>query len=92
LSAQKRLTASLAKQPENAGPLNSQRLIHRALSLMRELSPAYLQHFMAHVDTLMWMEQAQAGPAPSAKSKDTAKAKPAKAAPKTARKPRGKAA
>lgn len=77
LSAHKRLTQSLAKQPDNAGPLNSHRLIHRALSVMRELSPAYLQRFMAHVDTLMWMEQMQASAAPA--SKDAAKGKAGKA-------------
>ena len=45
--------------PDNAGPLNSQLLVHRALRQMRETSPAYLQHFMGYVEALMWMDQAQ---------------------------------
>ena len=61
LSADRRLTQSLAKVPENAGPLNSQHLVHRSLTLMRELSPEYLHHFMAHVDALLWLDQAQGG-------------------------------
>ena len=61
LSADRRLTQSLAKVPENAGPLNSQHLVHRSLTLMRELSPEYLHHFMAHVDALLWLDQAQDG-------------------------------
>ena len=64
LSADRRLTQSLAKVPENAGPLNSQHLVHRALTQMRELSPEYLHHFMAQVDALLWLEQA-ASPAPA---------------------------
>ena len=46
-STEKQLRQSLEKVPENAGPLNSSHLVHRSLSLMRELSPGYLQHFLA---------------------------------------------
>lgn len=60
LNADRQLTQSLAKVPENAGPLNSHNLVHRSLLLMRELSPAYLHRFMGYVDTLMWVEQAHA--------------------------------
>ncbi|WP_219209148.1 DUF2894 domain-containing protein [Variovorax boronicumulans] len=60
LNADRQLTQSLAKVPENAGPLNSHNLVHRSLLLMRELSPAYLHRLMGYVDTLMWAEQAQA--------------------------------
>ncbi|KQP18803.1 DUF2894 domain-containing protein [Pseudorhodoferax sp. Leaf267] len=76
LSAQRRLTESLARLPDNAGPLNSHRLVHRALSLMRELSPGYLQRFMSHVDALMWLEQAQA--ATPASGRDAPKGKAGK--------------
>ncbi|MDO9352812.1 MAG: DUF2894 domain-containing protein, partial [Solirubrobacteraceae bacterium] len=55
LSADQRLTQSLAKVPENAGPLNSQHLVHRALTQIRDLSPEYLHHFMAQVDALLWL-------------------------------------
>lgn len=58
LHADRRLTQSLAKVPENAGPLNSHHLVHRSLTLMRELSPAYLHRFMAYVDALFWLDQA----------------------------------
>ena len=63
LSAAKRMTQALAEAPPNAGPLNSQHLVHRSLALMRDLSPAYLEHFVAHVDALLWLEQANAVPA-----------------------------
>ncbi len=63
LSAERRLTQSLAKLPENAGPLHSHHLVHRALILMRDLSPEYLNRFMGHVDGLLWVEQWQAGQA-----------------------------
>jgi hypothetical protein len=61
LSAERRLTQSLAKVPENAGPLNSHHLVHRSLTLMRDLSPEYLNRFMSYVDTLLWLDQASAG-------------------------------
>lgn len=69
LSADRRLTQSLAKVPENAGPLNSQHLVHRSLTLMRELSPEYLHHFMAHVDALLWLEQTDSPVAPPVTAK-----------------------
>lgn len=46
---------------EDAGPLHSSVLLHRAMKLMREISPAYLQHFLAYSDALSWLEQLQAG-------------------------------
>lgn len=53
--------------PENAGPLNSHMLMLRTLGLMRELSPDYLRRFMAHADTLLWLDEAGARlkPAPA---------------------------
>jgi hypothetical protein len=56
LSAERRVAQSLADVPENAGPLNSRRLVHRALASMRELSPDYLHRFVAYVDALLWLE------------------------------------
>jgi hypothetical protein len=52
LSAGRQLRQSLEQVPGNAGPLNSNRLVHRALSLMNELSPGYLQQFLSYVETL----------------------------------------
>lgn len=55
--ARSQLRQSLEQVPANAGPLNSGSLVHRSLTLMRELSPGYLQHFLAYLDALSWMEQ-----------------------------------
>jgi hypothetical protein len=59
LSVQQRLQQSQARLPAHAGPLNSQALALRALTLMQDISPAYLGHFMAHVDSLLWLDQAR---------------------------------
>lgn len=48
---------SLAYTADDAGPLNSSALVHRSIALMRDASPAYLQHFLAYVDGLSWMER-----------------------------------
>ncbi|SDR47613.1 DUF2894 domain-containing protein [Paraburkholderia tuberum] len=61
LRTEKQLRQSLAQVPGNAGPLNSSSLVHRALSLMRELSPEYLKQFLSYVDTLSWLEQMNDG-------------------------------
>ena len=58
LSADQRLAQSRASLPENAGPLNSHHLVHRALTLMRALSPEYLECFVGYVDALQWLERA----------------------------------
>ncbi|GHA75294.1 hypothetical protein GCM10007067_10510 [Lysobacter bugurensis] len=54
--AESQLREALEEAPENAGPLNSASLVHRALTLMREVSPEYLAPFMAYVDALAWLE------------------------------------
>ncbi|SAL34337.1 DUF2894 domain-containing protein [Caballeronia humi] len=66
VSTARQLRQSLAQVPGNAGPLNSSSLVHRSLSLMRELSPGYLQQFLSYVDALSWMEQLNGG-VPAAK-------------------------
>jgi hypothetical protein len=66
VSAEKRLRESLAQVPKNAGPLNSSSLVHRSLSLMREVSPEYLQHFLGYLDSLAWLEDTTARPTPPA--------------------------
>ena len=58
LSVDRQLSPSIARVPEQAGPLHSQRLVLRSLQLMREVSPDYLDRFMSYVDALMWLEQA----------------------------------
>jgi DUF2894 family protein len=65
LSAGRQLRQSFAQVPGNAGPLNSSRLVHRALSLMNELSPEYLQNFLSYVETLSALGEPGAGTQPS---------------------------
>ncbi|WP_345816021.1 DUF2894 domain-containing protein [Paraburkholderia sp. PREW-6R] len=62
---EKQLRQSLEQVPGNAGPLNSSSLVHRSLSLMRELSPGYLKQFLSYVDSLSWMDQMSGGAAPA---------------------------
>jgi hypothetical protein len=57
LHSRNQLRQSLQQAPADAGPLNSGVLVHRALALMRTLSPGYLQHFLAYVDALSWLQQ-----------------------------------
>lgn len=56
--AEDEVTEAVQRGPDNAGPLNSHMLVLRTLGLMRELSPDYLRRFMAHADTLLWLDQA----------------------------------
>ena len=58
ISVQKQVSHAIAQAPQNAGPINSHMLVLRALGLMRELSPDYLQRFVAYVNTLMVLENA----------------------------------
>ena len=69
LRIQDEVDEAVARKPANAGPLNSHVLVLQSLDLMRGLSPAYLQRFLAHVETLQWLEEAgqkAAEPAPKA--------------------------
>jgi hypothetical protein len=58
ICAEDEVTEAVQRGPDNAGPLNSHMLVLRTLGLMRELSPDYLRRFMAHADTLLWLDQA----------------------------------
>jgi hypothetical protein len=73
LSADQRLAQSRATLPDNAGPLNSHHLVHRSLTLMRELSPDYLERFVGYVDALQWLEQANEAAAQEPRSAAGAK-------------------
>jgi hypothetical protein len=57
-NADKLVTQAIREIPEGAGPLNSQKLIVQSLASMRDLSPHYLNRFVAYIDTLLWLEQA----------------------------------
>ncbi len=56
VSVDRQLRQSQAGVPEKAGPLNTNHLVHRSLSLMREVSPGYLEQFLSYVDALSWLE------------------------------------
>ena len=64
LSAEDRLRQALAQVPAQAGPLNSHHLVHRALVLMQDASPEYLQRFVPYVDALLALDQLQSPPPP----------------------------
>ena len=58
ISAEQQVVQALHRGPDNAGPLNSHRLMLRSLSLMQSLSPDYLRRFLSQTDSLLWLEQA----------------------------------
>ena len=72
LRAEQRLRQALAQVPAKAGPLHSAQVVHRTLLAIQGLSPAYLDAFMAQVDTLLALESAlpelKPRPAPPARS------------------------
>lgn len=71
LSVNQQLSLALAQVPDNAGPLNSHLLALQSLALMRDTSPEYLQHFMSYVDGLLWLELAENGSKPAARTSAT---------------------
>ena len=54
-----RITQALAQVPDNAGPLNTQRLLNQALQRLHQLAPQYLQQLVAQVEALLWLDQAR---------------------------------
>ncbi|MDR6672581.1 DUF2894 domain-containing protein [Xanthomonas sp. 1678] len=72
LRSRSQLRQSLQQAPSDAGPLNSGVLVHRSLALMRTLSPGYLQHFLAYVDALSWLQQLRDGGALAAQHTSSA--------------------
>lgn len=60
IATEDQVTQAVQRGPENAGPLNSHMLVLRTLRLMQELSPEYLRRFVAHADSLLWLDQAGA--------------------------------
>lgn len=83
LGAELQVQQAQSRAPQNAGPLNPQRLMIDTLARMGELSPHYLRRFLAHAETLLWLEQAQgqltaaaAGRAGQAKAPRSARQKP----------------
>lgn len=76
------LRQALTPAPADAGPLNSASLVHRALTRMRDVSPEYLEHFVAYVDALSALEPICAKNMPATEGMPTAtgsrKASPSK--------------
>lgn len=69
LGAELQVQQARERAPQNAGPLNPQRLMLETLARMGELSPHYLRRFLAHTETLLWLEQAQGALKPAAAGK-----------------------
>lgn len=67
LGAEVQVMQSLERAPRNAGPLNPQRLMSDTLNQMGSLSPNYLRRFLAHTETLLWLEQVPPGERPASK-------------------------
>jgi hypothetical protein len=79
--AQEQVQRAVGRRPANAGPLNSHALVLESLEIMSRLSPDYLRRFVAHVQTLQWLDQTSADEALSAKAAPRAR----KASPRAAR-------
>ncbi len=60
------LAEQLAQVPPQAGPLNTQRLVHEVLSTLDALAPAYLHRLVAQLEALLWLEREAQGPRPRA--------------------------
>lgn len=56
LSVDRQVTQALHQAPDKAGPINSHMLVLRSLTLMRDISPDYLNRFMSYVDTLLCLD------------------------------------
>lgn len=79
LGAEVQVQQARERAPQNAGPLNPQRLMIETLARMGELSPHYLRRVLAHTETLMWIEQAQGQlKAPAGKARPAKATRPKK--------------
>lgn len=91
VSANRQVRQSEEQVHENAGPLNSNHLVHRALAYMRDVSPGYLHQFLSYLDTLAWVEQLQMSSEPPAKETKRSVGKAAKSAKSPAKSAKKKA-
>lgn len=76
LSVERQVNQALGQAPKNAGPINSHVVALRALAVMRDTSPDYLNRFMSYMDTLLCLEQGDRGPPLAPKTTRAAKRKP----------------
>ena len=67
LAVEQRVNQALSRVPPNAGPLNTQRLVHEALSALRGTSPDYLHRLVTQVEALLWLERVGQGGSPGRK-------------------------
>lgn len=56
LSVDKQVANALDQAPKNPGPINSHMLVLRSLTLMRDISPDYLNRFTSYTDTLLCLD------------------------------------
>jgi hypothetical protein len=63
LRAETQLRQLLAEVPDDAGPMHSTVLVHRAIAVMHEAAPGYLEHFVAYADALAGLERISPIPA-----------------------------
>lgn len=76
LRNESQLRRSLDQLDEDSGPLNSGRLVHRALSLMHQCAPGYLEHFVAYADALSSLEALRAAALPEPRAATAVGARP----------------
>lgn len=69
IRAEDQVDQAILQGPKNPGPINSHTLVLRTLTLMRQLSPAYLQRFLAQADALLCLERVTAKGASKGTSK-----------------------
>lgn len=55
----------MAEVPDDAGPMHSTVLVHRAIAVMHEAAPDYLQHFLGYADALAALERLNPPPTPA---------------------------
>jgi hypothetical protein len=70
LSVDQQVKNAMLQAPQNAGPINSHMVSLRSLTLMRDISPDYLNRFMTYMDSLSCLDQADKKPqAPQPKTR-----------------------
>jgi hypothetical protein len=57
IATERQMADAIMRAPDNAGPLNSHKLMLRVLTLMQGLSPDYLSRFLTQMDALLWLHQ-----------------------------------
>lgn len=53
----------MAEVPDDAGPMHSTVLVHRAIAVMHGAAPEYLAHFLGYADALAGLERISPSPA-----------------------------